>query len=163
MNRGRYAAYSALRLTLLSINGASGGYWNDWTDHVHETLITPEDPAEMPTNWWACMPLLGDTETFDEEESDATRALWVQRLFLFASGSAADPVKTTALERLCKLIDDVHHKLKEDPTLNRRVHGVRVVTQEPIAAVDLEDDAAEVMLLLRITQIFDASDLRSDA
>jgi hypothetical protein len=162
--KGMYNGRVALKAALQSINGSTGGYYNDLSSlRVFDKLILPDERSDMPAVY-LCMPLADEIERFEEQEQHGVRCFWSQTIFGFAQDTSSDPMSTDLVDIIAKLRDDLVRYFQKTPRLGGTVvRNVKLTTDQLVAGMLGEDDYGELQLTIEVEQLIGWADLGPDA
>lgn len=161
MAKGMWDSWKALRDELRDINGSTGGYWYSFnSDSVLEKIVLPEEAPGL-ADPYLCVPLLEDTERFEEQEQHSVRPVSNHTVVAFARDDREDLTETSTPEFICKIRDDVVRMILTDHTLSGKVASSRLVGSTYTAGAELEYGVLE--MVIEITQFVDLNDIGSAA
>jgi len=153
----KWSAIAALKTQFKKILGSGAGYRTDLGSRVYDRLTTPEDGAEIPRPYM-CMPLLNEEQTYEHEEYSITTE-WRHRIHLFVDELNPTKTQTSAATLLADAHDDLVKALMEDFTLGGTVNDLTIEGSNTFCAALEDDSYGELVMDLRLKQIFQRSDL----
>ncbi len=160
--KGMYDGWTGLKNGLETINGAGGGYWNDFTtSKVYDSLILPDDMQEMP-EFYLCIPYVDEPESFVDMQRGVTSE-WTQTIFAFVRESKDDPSSNKTVELISKIRDDLTRYLLNNPSLGGTVDVCEPVSGFRVAGHDTDAEYGEYQMQVKITQYIGGDDLGPDA
>jgi len=157
-----FDSWTGLRNALAGINGSTGGYWYSFNAaSVLDTIVLPEDGHGL-ADPYLCLPMLEESEVFNETEQHGIRAVSNHTIFAFVRDSKEDPTETDTVKYVSQLRDDILRLILTDNTLGGTVFESRPVSAVHVAGLG-NAQYGELQLTVEITQLVDLNDIGSAA